>query len=57
MPISPDSSDNSRENIEVLPLAPAGSDFCTVCGREATDKYEGEYYCDTHLQQRIAMDQ
>lgn len=31
-------------------------DRCTVCGSQANDRYNGQFWCDSHLQQRLARE-
>jgi hypothetical protein len=37
-------------------LAQQEGDYCTVCHSPATGSYNGEDYCDTHLQERMARE-
>jgi len=40
--------------IEVV--LPDSDDTCTVCGVEAEHNYDGEQYCEQHLQERLARE-
>jgi hypothetical protein len=48
--------DSPGDTYTDVSVRPDDRDRCTVCGTPADDKYNGQYWCDRHLQQRMARE-